>query len=406
MKSATVIFSVFATLFYFNLAHAETAAPIVHRLPNNPNPIQGACKNLREAAGEGVKDTSGRTHKGACGFTEFVPLFDGMDFDTYLAALGSGAVNPMELELYNETPTTKCARFTGFNVELSGNTEVSFLNWLHNKPANSKCSNEWDRLKKVILDHEDKHVGDAMPVLTKAHQNLTTMQVTVCAAGDYPRAAAIETGLRKFKAIAEALVKQWDELSAGHDKEGDLCDINCCECSDASCYAGGFKADSISPTSLSFTGAKAQHIEMSLSREDKDSKGRVLQQFYTLERGEFIYPDVVTYGEFDCKLNQTVFPLRSTSADMTLFFNSPNFAKNSYSMGFSTEGNPVGTCHLRSNPNVVITIPFPPFTFGLLTECSNYKTVPFNNVNLLQGIFPHTCSDTTTTADWLFKLNN
>lgn len=403
-----ITFSLFAFTFsaFFESAIAGPLIPVIRRLPDNPNPIQGVCKDLRAAAANGVKDSAGHTYVGACGYTQFVPYFDGLELQTYVEEVANKNINPLQITFYQDTSGMKCARANGFNVELSGSVEVSYLNWLHNKPANSRCANEWDRLKKVIVDHEAKHVADAQPVLTTAQRRLDAVAISYCTASGDPTNGLIEKGLIEFRDTAIALKKDWEKLSAAHDKEGDLCNINCCSCSDTACYSGSFNAKSSSPASISFAEAKGQNIEMVLDREDKDSNGRVIQQFYIIERGQFVYPAMVAMGEFDCILDKTIFPLTSSRADMTLYLNNPNFPKNSYNLGFSTEGYPTGDCHLRSDPNVKISIPLSPFTFGLLKDCSSLQTKPIKNPNFLEGSFPNACAGTTTTVDWIFKLNN
>lgn len=383
-------------------AYADTL-PEVRHLPPNPNQIYGSCKDLRANAASGVRDTSGNVHSGACGFTQFIPLFDNLILEQYVDEIADK--KPIEAIPYTDASGAKCLRADGFKVELSGSTEVSYLNWNHNKPSGSKCADAWSKLKKIIIDHENKHVEDAQTVLNSAQKRLQSMHVSYCAktSNENPEMGLLEKAFIEFKNTALALKEEWSKLENARDHEGDLCDINCCECSDTSCYAGSFNADSTSDAGISYKGAQGKHIEMSLIREDRDSKGRLLQQFYTIDRGEFEYPAMVSMGEFDCTLNKRTFHLAPSEANMTIFYNNPNFSKNSYNLGFFTNEGPVGNCYLRSNPRVSFTMPLVPFAFSFLSECSHYNQLPIEIPGVLEGQFTNTCAGTNITLDWNLK---
>lgn len=388
------------------LLETATATPIVTRLPDNPNKILGTCKDLRASASAGVVDGDGGGHPGACGYTQVKFYFDGREFEDYVTAVAEKTIEPFQITTYQGENGMKCARAKGINVELSSTAEVSYLNWLHNKPAGSKCANEWDRLKKVITEHETKHVDDVRPVINSAEARFKAALITNCIASGDPVDGILEKGISALKDIAILMKKDWDQHAGDLDRAGDLCDINCCACNDNTCYAGTFSAATNSSAPVSYSGAKGVHIELALDREDRDGQGRVIQQFYTLERGEFVYPKIVSVGEFDCVLNQTNFPLMASKADLTIFLNNPNYEKNSYHMGFVIDGTPIGTCHLKSNPKVTMTMPLYPFNFGFLSECSNYKTEPMKTPDVLAGSFANSCAGAITTVDWNFKVNN
>lgn len=243
----------FVQLLHVAMLHyacMATAHAQVVRAPDHLDTVTGSCKAFVQAANRGVHDDEGGLHPGACGYTRFRPLFEGLDQADFLDAVGKGILDPpFKIESHPGNPLKDagrfCARAHGFNIDLRGEVHVSTLEWQHGKKPDSECAKEWQRLKQVIKGHEEKHVSDVKPVVDAATARLKALNLINCAASNKLAIDGLAQLIGKslndwFQGIKE----DWDKRQKGLDGSGaDKCSIDCSKCADKNISFQGVTID-------------------------------------------------------------------------------------------------------------------------------------------------------------------
>jgi hypothetical protein len=211
----------------------------VVRAPDHQDTVTGSCKAFVQAANRGVSDDEGALHAGACGYTRFRPLFEGLDQGDYLDAVKKNQLDPpFKIESYPGDPIKDagrfCARAHSFTIDLRGEVHMSMLDWQHGKKPNSECAKEWQRLKQVIKGHEERHVSDVRPVVDAATARLKTLNLINCAASDQWAIEGLAVMIGKsLNDWFQSIKDDWDKRQKALDSSGaDKCSIDCSKCAD------------------------------------------------------------------------------------------------------------------------------------------------------------------------------
>jgi hypothetical protein len=212
-------------------------SPTISRAPDSTDPVSGSCEAFVQATVRGVQDNEGVVHTGDCGFTRFRPLFNGLDQADYLDAVRKRLFDPpFTIESFRGDARRDagrfCARAFDFAIDLRAEVQVSMLDWRHGKKANSECAREWERLKRIIRNHEEQHARDVKPLLDAAAARLRQINPINCAGSNKDAidglAPLIITALNTwFRSIKD----DWDVRQSRLDNSGkDRCSIDCSKC--------------------------------------------------------------------------------------------------------------------------------------------------------------------------------
>lgn len=121
-----------ATTLYALACPVYADPPRISRAPDFADPVSGSCKAFVKATVRGVRDNEGIVHAGACGFTRFRPLFNGLDQADFLDAVRRGLLDPpFKIESFagdvSKDAGRFCARAFDFAIDLGAEVQVSML---------------------------------------------------------------------------------------------------------------------------------------------------------------------------------------------------------------------------------------------------------------------------------------